>query len=153
MDPIGQFHNEITGKVVKIFVAELPDFIAGYSRDGTKIYIDPLVFDFKMDERPLIAHESFEMICVEVLGFSYPWSHTQATKVERGVCQVLRIPWAEHDAKYHKILEAQAKRIPKPKPPEDIWVPGSRQEKKSMLGDLEGFRGYQEAWFLRRRWT
>jgi hypothetical protein len=150
MERIGQFHNEITGKLVTIFVTPLPDYLAGYSRDGTKIYIDPLVFEFKMDHRPLIGHESFEMICVEVLGFSYPWSHTQATRVERGICNVLGIPWPEYDGKYHKILGALAKRDPKPKPPSDIWAPGSRQPKKSMLGDLEGFRGYQEAWLLRR---
>lgn len=115
-----EFHNPLTDKWVKVVPTMLRDGIAGYSKDGTKIYVDVLVPAWML--RPLLSHEVFEMVLTQQLGFKYEWAHQQATILERYVCEKLGFSWEEYDKTYRKILETIYSRNPKPVNPPDLDV-------------------------------
>jgi hypothetical protein len=79
------FYNPLTNKNVSVIPVLMRDGIAGYSKDGTKIYYDPTVPVWMMT--PLIAHEVLEMVLIQILGFTYAVAHKLATILERSVYQ------------------------------------------------------------------
>jgi len=112
------FLNPMTQKEVTIVITPIIDGIAGYSEDMTKIYMDPMVPEWMY--LGIIAHETLEQVLVEWLDFSYEWSHTQATLLERALCKELHINYKKYDATYKKILKDQEDRKPQPKNPADM---------------------------------
>lgn len=117
---IMSFINPMTQKEVTVVVIKLTGGIAGYSVDMTKIYIDKDVPEWMY--LGLIAHESFEEILVETLGFKYEWAHIQATGVERELVEDEGISWKKYDKEYKKLLHVLDVREPQPKNPEDIHI-------------------------------
>ena len=113
------FLNPLSGKEVKIIIDYIAGGVAGYSKDGSKIYIDPLVPEWMY--KPLIAHELFEMTCILVLGEEYEAADEKATEIEMGVCVNLSIEWKKYDDEFHKIMELQKQRVPQPKGPDDMY--------------------------------
>jgi len=114
------FYNPLTNKMVTVVPTLLRDGIAGYSKDGSRIYIDILVPGWMWT--PLISHEVLEMTLTQQLGFEYKWAHQQATALERKVAESLQINWEEYDATYKQLLDMVLKREPKPPPIADLDV-------------------------------
>jgi hypothetical protein len=112
------FYNPFTAKDVAIVRLQLHDGLAGFNEDETKIYVDSEVPDWMMDG--IVAHETFERMLMN-LGFSYEWSHVQATQVERMLCKDLGIDYEKYDGEYHRLLDVIDNRKPKPDDPEDMY--------------------------------
>jgi hypothetical protein len=124
------FFNPFTSKDVAIIRVPLHDGIAGFSEDETKIYIDSEVPDWMI--LGLIAHESFEKMLID-LGFSYDWSHIQATQVERMLCKDLGIDYEKYDDEYHRLLNVVENRKPRPDDPEDMYQGYAHSHKNHKL--------------------
>lgn len=114
--------NLLNNKIVIVVKTPLTGGIAGYNKDGTRIYFDSDVPEWMYI--PLLAHETFEQALVEILGFSYEWAHVQATKLEKELCEKMGISWKQYDTEYKRLLELQKKRSPQPKNPEDMAING-----------------------------
>ena len=114
------FYNPLTNKNVTVTPTLLRDGIAGYSKDGTKIYVDVLVPVWMMN--PLISHETLEMTLTQQLGVAYPEAHRQATTLEKYVCETTGIPWEQYDGAFHELMKAVAGRNPRPAWPVDMDV-------------------------------
>ena len=114
------FYNPLTNKNVSVIPVLMRDGIAGYSKDGTKIYYDLTVPVWMMT--PLIAHEVLEMVLTQILGFTYAVAHKLATILEREVCISMNIPWEKYDETYRQLLGEIGKRDPKPPIPSDMDV-------------------------------
>lgn len=111
-------YNPITSLPLHVFRRPLRDGIAGFSNDKKHLYIDPLVPDWMI--KGLITHESVEMLFTRVLGFSYEWSHEEATKAEQRVVLENGGDWAKYQDEYLRLLQEVETRHPKPVDPEDI---------------------------------
>jgi hypothetical protein len=112
------FLNPLSNKIVTLLPTLLPEGIAGYSTDGTKIYVDIIVPAWMWT--PLVTHETLEMALVLDLGFKYDWAHQQATQLERKVVESLQQSWDEYDKTCKGLIDMVAKRTPKPPAPPDL---------------------------------
>ena len=112
------FYNPFTSKDISIIRIPIHDGLAGFSKDETKIYIDSEVPTWMIDG--IVAHETFEKMLID-LGFSYDWSHVQATQVERMLCKDLGIDYEKYDDEYHTLLDIIDNRNPRPEDPEDMF--------------------------------
>ena len=79
-------------------------YLAGYSVDGTIIYIDrhmPTAFKHKgrtiETDRFLILHEEVEKTMIDRLNLHYLHAHQIATRVERDAVVACGINWADYD--------------------------------------------------------
>ena len=79
-------------------------YLAGYSRDGSIIYIDrhmPTAFRCKgrtiETDRFLILHEEVEKTMIDRLNLHYLHAHQIATRVERDAVTACGIAWADYD--------------------------------------------------------
>ncbi len=79
-------------------------YLAGYSRDGTIIYIDrhmPTMFKHKgrtiETDRFLILHEEVEKTMIDRLNLHYLHAHQIATRVERDAVVACGINWSDYD--------------------------------------------------------
>jgi hypothetical protein len=106
------FYNPLTHKMVTVVPTLLRDGLAGYSEDGSRIYIDIAVPGWMWT--PLISHEVLEMVLTQQLGFEYKWAHQQATALEKYVAESLQINWEEYDEAYKRLLNFILQRDPKP---------------------------------------
>jgi hypothetical protein len=129
---ITSFINPLSQIEVTVVKVPLSDGIAGYSKDGERIYIDPEVPSWMY--LPLITHETFEMLLVETLGFNYEWAHTQATRAERQTCKNLDMDWDKYDGEFHRVLNIVEKREPRAKGPKDIRISFGSGTKKGGKG-------------------
>jgi hypothetical protein len=82
-------------------IVELPEGIAGYNKDFSKVYIDILVPDWM--KKPLLGHEAFEYQAIRA-GRSYEEAHKLATQYEKTLCEQLNINWEEYDKEYKSLL-------------------------------------------------
>jgi hypothetical protein len=106
--------------MVTVVPTLLRDSMAGYSKDGTKIYIDILTPSWMWTG--VISHETLEMALILDLGFHYAWAHQQATMLERKVVEGMGLNWEEYDKTFHQILDLIVKRDPRPVDPADLHV-------------------------------
>ncbi len=68
--------------------------LAGYSKDGTIIFID---FEVPpQDVAPLLAHEAIESVMVLDYGYSYPRAHAIATQYEKRYIIAHKGNWSEY---------------------------------------------------------
>ena len=100
-------------------------YLAGYSRNGKKIYIDrhlPKSFVTRSGRRIwvdeyLILHEAVEKALIEKPGLIYQYAHQIALRAEEAAVNAAKIPWREYDKfmkKYIKIVdEEKLQRVPK----------------------------------------
>jgi hypothetical protein len=79
-------------------------YLAGYSRDGTIIYIDrhmPTAFKYKGREietdRFLVLHEEVEKTMIDRLNLHYLHAHQIATRVERDAVVACGVNWSDYD--------------------------------------------------------
>jgi hypothetical protein len=79
-------------------------YLAGYSRDGTIIYIDrhmPTAFTYKgrkvETDRFLVLHEEVEKTMIDRLNLHYLHAHQIATRVERDAVVACGINWNAYD--------------------------------------------------------
>jgi hypothetical protein len=79
-------------------------YLAGYSRDGTIIYIDrhmPTMFKHKgrtiETDRFLVLHEEVEKTMIDRLNLHYLHAHQIATRVERDAVVACGINWNDYD--------------------------------------------------------
>ncbi|MGA9852774.1 MAG: hypothetical protein WBR15_07575 [Gammaproteobacteria bacterium] len=79
-------------------------YLAGYSRDGTTIYIDrelPRYFTSSRKriytDRFLILHESVEKAMIDQLGLKYQHAHQIALRTEGAAVRAYGIKWREYD--------------------------------------------------------
>lgn len=127
---ITSFINPLSQMEVSVVRTQLADGIAGYSKDGTKIYIDEAVPHWMF--LGLITHELFEMTLMLTLGLEYEAAHRKATEVEHEAVENLGLDWKEYDQEFRRInKDIVAKRSPHPKNPSDI---------KEMKGGLDSTR-------------
>lgn len=86
----------------QIIVIELADAIARYSKDLSKIYIDPLVPEWMY--KPLLAREVFEYTLEFGMGMPYSKAEEMATLYEKNECMKLGIDWSKYDTEFKSIL-------------------------------------------------
>ncbi len=79
-------------------------YLAGYSTDGTTIYIDrhiPRSFRFRgrtIDtDRYLILHEAVEKTLIDQLGLHYQHAHQIATRAEEAAVRADKVDWRAYD--------------------------------------------------------
>jgi hypothetical protein len=79
-------------------------YLAGYSKDGTTIYIDrhmPKSFSFGRrrikTDRFLILHEAVEKTLMDHLGLRYLHAHQIATRAEQAAVRAAGISWDAYD--------------------------------------------------------
>jgi hypothetical protein len=79
-------------------------YLAGYSKDGTIIYIDrhmPTAFKYKgrtiETDRFLVLHEEVEKTMIDRLNLHYLHAHQIATRVERDAVIACGINWTDYD--------------------------------------------------------
>jgi hypothetical protein len=79
-------------------------YLAGYSTNGTVIYIDrhmPTVFKYKgrtiETDRFLILHEEVEKTMIDRLNLHYLHAHQIATRVEKDAVIACGINWSDYD--------------------------------------------------------
>jgi hypothetical protein len=79
-------------------------YLAGYSKDGTIIYIDrhmPTAFTHKgrtvETDRFLILHEEVEKTMIDRLNLHYLHAHQIATRVEKEAVTACGISWTDYD--------------------------------------------------------
>lgn len=85
-------------------VHDIP-YLAGYSKDGKKIYIDRHMPKFFINrqkrmiktDRFLILHEAVEKTLIEQLGLRYQFAHQIALRAEQATVRADRISWKEYD--------------------------------------------------------
>jgi hypothetical protein len=90
-------------------------YLAGYSRDGKRIYIDrelPRTLSIngrRVEVDPfLVLHESVEKSLVDQLGLKYQFAHQLALRVEEAAVRDAGISWRRYNAlmeKYIKIAD------------------------------------------------
>jgi hypothetical protein len=114
------FLNPFTNKMVTVVPTMLRDGVAGFSKDGSKIYIDVLAPMWQW--APYIAHECTEELFELELGFKHDYAHMQATIQERRVVESLGIDWKYHDDTFHQVLDMILKRDPLPPNPSDLHI-------------------------------
>jgi hypothetical protein len=80
-------------------------YIAGYSQNGEKIYIDrhmPKSFETAgrrvQTDRFLILHEAIEKALLDELALNYVHAHQIALRAERAAVEAQGIAWKEYDA-------------------------------------------------------
>jgi hypothetical protein len=99
-------------------------YLAGYSLDGTTIYIDrhmPKSFKFRgrtiETDRFLILHEEVEKTLIDQLGLHYLHAHQIATRAEEAAVRAADVEWHAYDRfmqKYVKrIGDERLKKVPK----------------------------------------
>ena len=114
------FHNPLTNKMVTVVPTLLRDAMAGYNKEGTKIYIDILTPAWMWTG--VISHEVLESALILELGFTYDWAHKQATSLERNVVEGMGLNWETYDKTFHQILDLILKRNPLPPNPTDLHI-------------------------------
>lgn len=89
-------------------------YLAGYSLDGTIIYIDrhmPASFKFRgrtvETDRFLILHEEVEKTLIDQLGLHYLHAHQIATRAEEAAVRTAGIEWRAYD----RFMQKYVKRI------------------------------------------
>ncbi len=99
-------------------------YLAGYSLDGKKIYIDrhlPATFTYRGKkvrvDRYLILHESVEKTLIDELNLHYLHAHQIATRAEQAAVRADGISWRAYDRfmqKYVKeVGDEKLKRVPR----------------------------------------
>ena len=90
---------------------ELPEGIAGYNADFSKIYIDTSVqekaielgLEYSKVEQVIIAHETFEYQAIRA-GKSYTEAHRLATQYEKTVSRDIGLDWELFNKMYLSLL-------------------------------------------------
>jgi hypothetical protein len=87
-------------------------YLAGYSVDGKKIYIDrhlPKSFNYRGREievdRYLILHEEVEKTLIDRLGLHYQHAHQIATRAEEAAVRADKISWRAYDRFMQKYVK------------------------------------------------
>ncbi len=87
-------------------------YLAGYSVDGTTIYIDrhmPPCFTHRgrkiETDRYLILHEEVEKTLIDRLGLHYLHAHQIATRAEQAAVRAARIEWRAYDKFMQKYVK------------------------------------------------
>jgi len=101
-----------------IKIAPLRDGIAGRSRDGKTVFIDPLVPAWM--RLAIRVHEQAELRFM-LAGMSYAGAHQKATSYERHYCESRGLDWPDYDRTYKRVLAAIMAREPKPTEPPDLF--------------------------------
>ena len=104
-------------EIPDIVIVELSNGIAGYNKEGTKIFIDPLVPEWM--HKPLIAHEVYEIGMLE-LGYTYEKAHAMAVEYEKVVAEKIGLDWSKYDSEFKSLLPKIKARASKN--PEDMVI-------------------------------
>ena len=87
-------------------------YLAGYSRDGTTIYIDrhmPRSFKFRgrviETDRFLLLHEEVEKTLIDRLGLHYLHAHQIATRAEQAAVRAAGVSWRAYDQFMQKYVK------------------------------------------------
>ena len=87
-------------------------YLAGYSIDGDKIYIDrhlPKTFTYRGRaievDRYLILHEEVEKALIDQVGLHYQHAHQIATRAEEAAVRADRISWRAYDRFMQKFVK------------------------------------------------
>lgn len=132
---------EIAGPIVDthitVEVRKLNDAVARYSKDLSKIYVDPSADP--EDYKPYLVHEIQEYIFEENLGMSYETAERLANEYEKVVCEELEIDWDEHQERFDKAMEV-IKARKGVKNPDDVVEhkisKKSKSKKKKNVGEV-----------------
>jgi hypothetical protein len=89
-------------KGLPVVITELPDRLAGYSKD--KIYIDPLTLADGYPKKLILVHETTEQPLVVKMGVPYDKAHLVATDAEHAVADANHINWEDLVKLYQSIL-------------------------------------------------
>ena len=92
-------------------MVELPEGIAGYNKDFSKVYIDMLVqhktvelgLEYSKVEKLILAHETFEYQAL-LSGRSWDESHKLATRYEKTVASDIGLDWKLYEKLYLSLL-------------------------------------------------
>jgi hypothetical protein len=89
-------------------------YLAGYSLDGSTIYIDrhmPQSFKFRgrviETDRFLLLHEEVEKTLIDRLGLHYLHAHQIATRAEQAAVRAAGVPWRAYD----RFMQKYVKRV------------------------------------------
>ncbi|HMA05038.1 MAG TPA: hypothetical protein VKO45_03840 [Methanomicrobiales archaeon] len=121
-------------------------YLAGYSRDGKRIYIDrhlPVSFQSGgkviLTDRFLILHEALEKAVIDQLGLVYQHAHQLALREEEAAVRAFGVSWSEYSEFMDRyIKEAADERLTRIPP--DLDIKPYRDEH-----DLRLLRNMQEA--------
>ena len=87
-------------------------YLAGYSLDGKRIYIDrhlPPIFVFKKRkiavDRYLLLHEEVEKTLIDQLGLHYQHAHQIATRAEEAAVRADAVSWRAYDQFMQKYVK------------------------------------------------
>jgi hypothetical protein len=101
----------------EIVITELPDGLAGYNKDFSKVYIDSLV---PKEMIPFIVyHETYEYL-QRTLGKNYEEAHKLATEEEKKIVIKSGINWDGYNKTYLSLLPTIKAR--NSKGPEDLYI-------------------------------
>lgn len=99
--------------------------LAGYSLDGTKVYIDgrlPEMWNGVHTDKYLVIHEVTEKSLMDKLGFSYGYAHDMALEAERHAVEADGLNWDEYEKHMWNFIHAYSAnaKVPKEKRPPDL---------------------------------
>jgi hypothetical protein len=104
--------DAVLRRVKKLDRAHDVPYLAGYSLDGTTIYIDrhmPRAFKFRgrniETDRFLILHEEVEKTLIDQLGLHYLHAHQIATRAEQAAVRAAGITWRDYDRFMQKYVK------------------------------------------------
>lgn len=103
-------------------------YVAGYSKDGKRFYIDrnlPKGFDYEgrffLVDTPLMMHEVVEKSLLEAeAGIEYQLAHQVALRAEKACVDAARVPWAYYNNWFMKLIKSIGGRASYPDCPPDL---------------------------------
>lgn len=133
-------------------------YLAGYSRDGRKIYIDrhvPATFTYRGKkvavDRYLVLHEAVEKTLIDQLGLHYLHAHQIATRAEEAAVRADRISWRAYDRFMQRYVKAVGDETLKRVPRELDLTPYRDEHDQDLLARLQAKEGKQRGTKARRK--
>ncbi len=119
-------------------------YVAGYSTDGTTIYIDrdlPQTFtarngDVIEIDRYLLLHEAVEKSLIDTLGLRYQHAHQIALRAEQAAVRADGVSWAEYDGFMMKFVKEMGDSHPSRLPPDLDLKPYIDEHDDELLAEM-----------------
>jgi len=90
-----------TAMVINVIIEELPDRVAGYNKDFSKVFIDPLVPEWM---KPFIILHEIKEYKERQLGKDYDAAHRLATELEKQALVERGLNWESYSNTYLSLL-------------------------------------------------